>query len=208
MSDKSELNKIITYIQQLEKRVDELESKPVVIVEGNKDNNQPKPLQLPLAKLIDIYNDVPQVLAPSAVEVSLNDDSYRRKSEDNKIILEPIIRGKYWVILLENNHEKKYYLVPNASVKFKLYRMESINYLFNFLGKDENNVDKFNLNKPCELDILPSGKQWQLIAQGELSIGDKSPVFELVSEIEEIHNIQTKNTSTIDGLIGFLQKIT
>ncbi len=45
MSDKSELNKIITYIQQLEKRVDELESKPVVIIEGKKDKNKPKHLQ-------------------------------------------------------------------------------------------------------------------------------------------------------------------
>lgn len=206
MSDQSDLKKIFAFVQKLETRITKLESKDAVIVEGSKSNNQPQPLQLPLDKLISIYNDVPQILAAYAVEVALNSESYRHNHEQN-IILEPLIRGKYWVILLENNHEQKYYLLPNALVKIKLYRTKSINYLFNLRGEITRSIENFTLIKPSDLQILPSGQQWQLINAGELHIGSKSPTLELVSEIEEITKKQEKTTSTIEELINILKKI-
>ena len=206
MSDKSDLKKIYSYIKQLETRITELESKDAVIVEGSKKNNLPQPLPLPLDKLIDIYNDVPQILAAYALEVALNSESYRKKNDQN-IILEPLVRGNYWVILLENNYEQKYYLLPNAQVKIKLYRTKSIHFLFDIKGESTRSIENFTLIKPCYLKILPSGQQWQLINSGELYIGNKSPALELVSEIEEITKKQEKTTSTIQELINILKKI-
>lgn len=206
MTDKSELQKIFSVVQKLEARITELESKNAVLVTGSKKNHQPQPLQLPLDKLIDIYNDVPQVLVAYAQEVALNSQSYRQKNEGN-LILESAIRGKYWVILLENNYEQKYYLLPNAFVKIKLYRAKSINYLFNLTGETNHQIENFHLVKPSELEILPSGEQWQLMSKGELFIGHQSPALELVSEIEEITKKQEKTTSTIQDLINILKKI-
>jgi hypothetical protein len=206
MTDKSELRKIFSFVQKLETRITELESKDAVLVTGSKKNHQPQPLKLSLDKLIDIYNDVPQLLVAYAVEVTVNSQSYRQKNEGN-LILQSAIRGKYWVILLENNYEQKYYLLPNAFVKIKLYRTKSINYLFNLTGETNQQIENFHLVKPSELEILPSGEQWQLINKGELFIGYQSPALELVSEIEEITKKQEKTTSTIQDLINILKKI-
>lgn len=201
----NKLEKIFDYVQKLEKRIRELEKKDAVTVIGYLESKYCKPLNISVEKLIDIYNDIPQVLAEYAVEATLTAETYRKKTE-GKIILEQSVRGNYWVILLEEKLEKKYYLVPNGEVKLRLYRLETIEYLFNLTGEKVINAEHFLLSKPALIDILPNGKQWQLNNKGSLHIGKYSPAKKLVSELQKLAEDENKIPSGLQDLLTLLEK--
>lgn len=133
MTNNNNFEPIFNYIEILEKRINKLEKKEVIIT-GALESKHPKPLNISLEKLIDLYNDVPQILAEYAVEASLTAESYRKETE-GKFILEYTPNGNYWVILIDNKQEKNYYLLPNGNIKLRLYRLKTINYLFKLQGE-------------------------------------------------------------------------
>jgi hypothetical protein len=208
MSNNSELEKIITYVQKLEKRLKQLESKEAIIVQGFLQNQQPKPLKISVDKLINLYNDIPHILTEYAIEVSLTSQSYRQKSLNQNIILEKVIKGNYWAILLvENIEEKKYYLLPNGNRKIRIYKLQTINNLFNLKGLKNSNEEEFILIKPCQLNILPSGKEWGIKEKGELLIGKKSPLQNLTLELGKLTKNEKEIPASLQQLLNILTKI-
>ena len=206
MTNNYDLEKIFNYVHSLEKRLTKLESKEAVIVTGGLKNKQPKPLTISLEKLIDIYNDVPQILTEYVVELALTAESYRQKT-DGKVILEYIIQGNYWVILLENLVEKNYYLFLNSNKKLKLHRLKSIEYLFNLQGEKIIETHEFILLKLALISIFPNGKQWQLKDKGLLHIGKKSPASRLVSELEKIADDEGQIPASLQELLASLETL-
>ncbi len=206
MSNNSELEKIFTYVQKLEKRISELESKEAIIINTNPLDNQIKPLNLSLDKLIDIYNDIPQLLIEYGKRVSLQAESYRSPDKNN-LIVEQTTRGKYLVILIENNLNKKYYLIPNFSSKLKIHRLKSLTLLFTIQGNRDKISPKLNLITPTELEILPSGKQWQVNKQGKLSVEEDSPLVKVMSELEKVIYEEKQTPESIEKLLNILQQI-
>ncbi|MGI0479750.1 hypothetical protein ACN4EE_03060 [Geminocystis sp. CENA526] len=206
MENNAELEKIISYVQKLEKRLKQLESKEAITVEKFLEIQQPKPLQISVDKLIELYNDIPHILTEYAVEVSLNAKSYRQQL-DKTMILEQVIRGNYWVILLENLEEKNYYLLPHGNKKIKIYKQKSIDYLFTIQGKKDINNEEFYLIKPCGLTILPSGKEWLIQEKGELSIERNSVTQQIASELAELSKNQEKIPTILEDFLNVLTKI-
>ncbi|WP_017296360.1 hypothetical protein [Geminocystis herdmanii] len=207
MSNNSELEKIITYVQKLEKRLKQLESKEAIIVQGFLQNQQPKPLKISVDKLINLYNDIPHILTEYAIEVSLTSQSYRQKTLDRTIILEKVVKGNYWVILLENMEINNYYLLPNGNRKIKVYKLQTINNLFNLKGLKNSNEEEFTLIKPCQLNILSSGKEWEMKEKGELLIGKKSPLQNLTLELEKLTKNEKEIPASLQQLLNILSKI-
>lgn len=206
MSNNSELEKIITYVQKLEKRLKQLESKEAIIVQGFLQNQQPKPLKISVDKLINLYNDIPHILNEYAIEVSLTFQSYRQNNEGN-IILEKVVKGNYWVIFLENIEINDYYLLPNGNRKIRPYKLETINHLFNLKGLKNNNEEEFTLIKPCQLNILPSGKEWKIKHKGELLIGTQSALQHITLELEKLTKNEKEIPASLEQLLNILSKI-
>lgn len=199
-----DLEKIFSYVENLEKRLQILESKEAVIITNALKAKQVKPLDLTVEKLIDIYNDVPQILTEYAVEVSLTAESYRKKT-NKQIILEKVVNGNYWVILLEENLNKNYYLLPNAEKKLKIHRMDSINYLFELQQNKNLTNDNFYLTQPALISIYPSGNEWLLEKKGLLSLTKNISVSKLESPLTSINPNSEKINSNMPELSNLLE---
>lgn len=207
MSNNSELEKIINYVQKLEKRLKQLESKEAIIVQGFLQNQQPKPLKIAEDKLINLYNDIPHILTEYSIEVSFTSQSYRQKNLNQNIILEKVIKGNYWVILLETLEQNNYYLLPNGNRKIRVNKLQTINNLFNLKGLKHNNEEEFTLIKPCQLNILPSGKEWEIKQKGELLMGKTSPLQTITLELEKLTKNEKEIPASLQQLLNILGKI-
>lgn len=205
-NSESDIQQIIKYVQNLEKRVKKLESKDAIILQTVAKNIQPKPLTVSLEKLIDIYNDVPSILQEYGAEVSLTAKSWRSRS-DEQTIVEKSIGGNYWVILLENFNDKKYYLLPNQGKKLKISRLTSIEKLFKMQGEKDPNNDNYTIIKPAILNIMTSGKEWEIVEKGILYLGKTSPTQRLTTELEKLTENQETIPSSIQALLNVLEKL-
>lgn len=205
-NSESDIQEIIKYVQKLEKRVKKLESKDAIILKSVPKDIQPKPLKISPEKLIDIYNDVPSILEEYVAEVSITAQSWRSHSED-KTRVEKSIGGNYWVILLENFNEKKYYLLPNQSKKLRISRLRSLNNMFKIQGEKDTNNDNYIIIKPALLNMIPSGKEWEIIEKGILYLGKTSPTQKLTTELEKLTENQETMPSSLQGLLNVLEKL-
>lgn len=207
MINNLELEKIVAYVQKLEKRLNKLESKEAIIVKGFLDNQKSKPLKISVDKLVNLYHDIPHILTEYAVEVSLTSESYRGKTLNKAVILEKVVRGNYWIFLLENLGINNYYLLPNGNRKIKPYKLQTINNLFNIKGLKNSDEEEFTVIKPCALDILSSGKQWEMKEKGELLIGKKSPFDQITLELENLTKNEKEIPASLEQLLNVLTKI-
>ena len=121
-------------------------------------------------KLVEIYNDCPQVLSSSVVTVSVTADSYRQKTQ-GQIFLERTGRGNYWIIATK---DEKYLLFPNSNISINIHKLKTVQFLFECIGKYSSNNGDFTLNQPARVAILPSGKEWKLEKKGRLVFGNYS----------------------------------
>ena len=202
MPSNDHLDKLITHIQKLEKRITSLENKEAVTIQGHLETQQIKPLNIDEDKLLSLYHDIPQILSEYAIEVSLTAKSYRQQTLD--IIVERAVRGNYWVIALENGSIRKYYLLPNGNLKLRLYRLDSLEYLFNLKGDKVYSSSDFTLIKPALVSIYPSGQEWKLKQKGELYIGKYDAKQQLVSDLEDIIS---NHPNQVDRIFDLLTKI-
>ncbi len=205
-NSESDIQQITKYVQNLEKRVKKLESKDAIILQTVAKDIQPKSLTLSLEKLIDIYNDVPSILEEYVAPVSLTAKSWRSHS-DNQIIVEKTHQGNYWVILLENFNEKKYYLLPNQGKKLKISRLTSIEKLFKIQGEKDLNNDNYTIIKPVLLNIMTSGQEWEIVEKGILYLGKTSPTQRLTQELEKLTENQEKMPSSLQALLNVLERL-
>ena len=206
MTNNYDLEKIFSYVQKLEKRITKLESEKAIIVHGHLASQSAKSLTISLNQLINVYNDVSHILDVYAVTVSLSADSYRQQVKD-QVILNQVTRGNYWVILLENEEGKNYYLLPNANIKLRIYRLKTISNLFAIKGENDGKQEEFTLIKPAKLEILSSGNEWRIKEKGELFLGKKSSTQRLVSELEKFTAHEDKIPASLQQLLKILTKI-
>lgn len=202
----SDIQQIIKYVQNLEKRVKKLESKDAIILQTVAKDIQPKPLKLTLEKLIDLYNDIPAILEEYIAQVSITAKSWRSPSSE-QVIVEKSIGGNYWVILLENIDEKKYYLLPNQSKKLRISRLKSMEKLYKLQGEKDLNNDNYIILKPALLKIMSSGKEWEIVEKGILYLGKTSPTQRLTQELEKLTENQETIPASLQGLLNVLEKL-
>lgn len=199
------LEPIYQKIQELNQRIENLEkSSQKVIVTGGYVNQLPKPIAISEKKLINLYNYAPQILREYAVPVSVTAETYHKKIE--KTDLEYSINGYYWVVLSEQNFSKNYYLFPNGDKKINFHRLENqIESLFTINGNISTQDHNFHLEKPAQIDILPSGNRWQLTKKGIIDIEEESTVKELLLELAKITNAQGEIPTTLQELLALLK---
>lgn len=205
-NSKSEIQQIIKYVQTLEKRIKQLESKDAIILQTTAKDIYPKPLKLSVEELVNIYNDIPAILTEYIAPVNLAVNSWRAPS-DNQIIVELSNQGNYWVILLENYTERIYYLVPNQEKKLRINRLESIKKIFQIQGEKKLENDNYTIIKPAILQIIPSGKEWEVIEKGVIYSGRKAPIDKLTKELEILTQTQEEIPSNLQTLLNSLEKL-
>ncbi|MDJ0716939.1 MAG: hypothetical protein QNJ54_22435 [Prochloraceae cyanobacterium] len=140
-------------------------------------------IDLSETKLVEIYNDCPQVLYSSIVPVSVTADSYRQKTQ-GQIFLERAGRGNYWIVATK---DEKYWLLPNSKISVNIHKLKTFQFLFNCIGKDSSKNDEFTLNQPARVAILPSGQEWKLEKKGRLVFGNDSRSSQLQLQVEHIN---------------------
>lgn len=174
-------------IQTLEERLKELERafnrsglKNAIRVTGAMEVPKIDRLEISAPELIETYNNVPQVFAPSAIPVTVTSETYRGLSDS--AVLEINKHGSYWIIA---NTEETYWLVPNITIRLNPYRMKTLAMLFTCQDESKANIDKFTLLEPAQLKMMPNQKEWHLVKTGILQFGSAS---QLSSE-QDIKNL-------------------
>jgi formylglycine-generating enzyme required for sulfatase activity len=125
-------------------------------------------LDLPADKLIDLYNDIPSILAAYAIEANITANSFLRQ-DLNEIIFGRELRGNYWIVPMQTAREYAW-LVPNPQRKIMIERLPSLAMAFDFdrvhLATD---LSLMGINKPALLKLLPTTPiTWQTIQRGQL----------------------------------------
>ncbi|PSB04283.1 hypothetical protein [Merismopedia glauca] len=171
-------------IIRLRKRLDNIESS-LAFPESrqlNKALEIPKVSKIKLSegKLVEVFNDVPQLLSAYATSVSLTASSYRQINQ-MPIVLENANWGNYWVIATEDD----YWLLPNIKLKLNIHKLKTIKYLFKLEKKSSANTDEYSLIKPAKVSLMPNGCEWKLEASGKIEFGSYRE-FQWRSELEII----------------------
>lgn len=115
-------------------------------------------LDLPLNKLLEIYQEAPSILEPLCQRAALLPDTD---------ILERNALGNYWVLQLEN---QGFYLLPRPGDMKRLAQLESLEKLFELDGAAQIRED-FCLQRPATLQLLQRHRRWQLQEKGSLAWG-------------------------------------
>ncbi|WP_324281551.1 hypothetical protein VKI21_06705 [Cyanobacterium aponinum UTEX 3222] len=199
----SELEEIYKKFHEINIKLKKLEKKADrIIVTGGKLNKQPKQINITLEELINIYNYIPQILSEYATPVSLSAKTYREKIEE--IELDYQHNGYYWVILLENQGIKNYYLLPNGNIKVNFARLQNyINFVFILHGNFLDIGNNFSLIRCATIDILPNGLSWILKAKGEI-ISKISPSDLLLKELVKFQDKDKQIPDNISKLLDLL----
>lgn len=199
----SELEEIYKKFHEINIKLQELEKKADrIIITGGKLDKQPKAINITLEELVNIYNYIPQILSEYATPVSLSTKTYREKTED--IELDYQDNGYYWVILLENQGIKNYYLLPNGNKKINFIRLQNyINFLFTLHGNCLDIGNNFSLIKCADLEILPNGLSWILREKGEI-ISKITPSDLLLKELINFQGEDRKIPDSISKLLDVL----
>jgi formylglycine-generating enzyme required for sulfatase activity len=125
-------------------------------------------LDLPADKLIDLYNDIPSILAAYAIEANITSNSFLRQ-DPSQIIFGRELSGNYWIVPMQTAREYAW-LLPNPQRKIAIERLPSLAMAFDFdrthLATD---LSLMGINKPALLKLLPTTPiTWQTIQRGQL----------------------------------------
>jgi hypothetical protein len=129
-------------------------------------------IHLTVGQLVDLYNNVPQILAPIALPIHLTDQTYRNPQDG--VWLEEHPKGKYWIIFTTTEQgTHRDYFVPNGSIALKIQGLRNRSILFEFppsaLECEDPNLF---LKEPGILQIHPDGKSWKLKKPAILDLQD------------------------------------
>ena len=204
--DAESLNSIYTKIQELDQKIKEIENNRNLIVTSANNKYQLNPLQITPEELIDIYNYAPILLKEYAIPVSVNRNIYNNYVS-RKTYLQADITGYYWVIVIEEDHGKNYFLVPNGNKRLNLHRLQSqVNLLFTFKGEKPSLNSSFTLEKLGQMEILPSGNEWEFRQKGSIQIGKSSSGIKLLNELENITNENGEIPKSLEELLKLVEK--
>lgn len=122
-------------------------------------------LDLPLAKVLDLYGEVPQVLMPYCRRAVIN----REQNQGDLCLLERNSQGNYWVLQLR---DQGLLLLPRPGAFNRLAALESLPELFDCLGdRRGDGTDEFCVVEPARLSLIKRHQRWQLEKRGQLQFG-------------------------------------
>ncbi|WP_373538642.1 hypothetical protein [Chamaesiphon sp.] len=202
----TEVRTVTRQIQQLEIYLNNLVSalsrgelpvnlQPVTQIFDNTIASLPPILNLSEDRFIDTYNDIPQILAAYAIDVTLSEDSYRGISDN--ITFNRFHRGNYWVIASTELMDKAW-LVPNPLKSLSLDRMPSLDVSFDrdIVNKDrEGDFHTYFLVIPALVQILPiiEPLTWKLLERGKITNSQVNTSTTIFSAIEDIYKQLGRN---------------
>jgi hypothetical protein len=175
----TEVRTVARQIQQLEIYLNNLVSaltrgelpvnlQPVTQIFDNAIESIHPTLNLPQDRFIELYNDLPNLFAAYAIDVTLSEDSYHRQT--NEIIFHRFARGNYWIVPIQAAPEQGW-LVPNPLKGLALDRMQSLDTSFDrdIVANSSNN--NCILVTPALVQILPIVEPltWKLLERGKLT---------------------------------------
>lgn len=138
-------------------------------------------LDLPLARILDVYSELPQVLETICrrVAVSINENVVNPVLERNQ-------QGNYWVLQLR---EQGFFLFPRPAVLARIAALESLHSLFIIEGEIPNSRNnEFLLKQPAKLDLLKRNQRWQLAEKGLIQFGESPLEFRWQQEIRQMRD--------------------
>jgi formylglycine-generating enzyme required for sulfatase activity len=125
-------------------------------------------LDLSPKKLIDIYNDVPSVLAAYTIEANITPASFLA-NDSAQVIFSRENRGNYWILPIKTASEYAW-LLPNPNRRITLGRLQSLPLAFDF---DHANamveLSLIGLTTLTLIKALPTQPPtWQVMQRGRL----------------------------------------
>jgi WD40 repeat protein len=188
-----EFNALQERVSQLEKSGNnEVQSQNYIKVNGDLELAKVPRLDLSEQKLVELYNECPQILEITAIRVNLTADSYRQSDRD-KIFLEKVVNGNYWIVTTQNDDR---WLFPHLKLSLNSHKIKTIKQLFNCSG--ESNQD-FIVTNAAKVLLMPSGEEWKLEQKGDLEF-TTSRFAKQQSEIEKVEQkYQQLQTELVKG---------
>ena len=224
----TEVRTIARQIQQLEIYLNNLVSaltrgelpvnlQPVTQIFDNAIASIHPTLNLPQDRFIELYNDLPNLFAAYAIDVTLSEDSYHRQT--NEIIFHRFARGNYWIVPIQAAPEQGW-LVPNPLKGLSLDRMPSLDASFDRDIVPNHSSNNCILIAPALVQILPIVEPltWKLLERGKLTNSQipklstptaviESLVEKLVKLNDRISQIERESTSASTDKQSQLQSI-
>jgi formylglycine-generating enzyme required for sulfatase activity len=178
-------------------------------------------LDLSPKKLIDIYNDVPSVLAAYTIEANITPESFLA-NDPSQVIFGRENRGNYWILPIKTAPEYAW-LLPNPNRRITLGRLQSLPLAFDF---DHANamveLSMIGLTTLTLIKALPTQPPtWQVMQRGRL--GNMRPtekqtdhsfleptlpieVRQLSRDLEKLKKSLGGTDNPIDSKLSALQK--
>jgi formylglycine-generating enzyme required for sulfatase activity len=125
-------------------------------------------LDLPPKKLIDIYNDIPSILAAYTIEANITPNSFLN-TDPSPATFGREARGNYWILPIKTATDYAW-LLPNPNRRITLGRLQSLPLAFEF---DRANVmvelSSIGLTTLALTKALPTDPPtWQVMQRGRL----------------------------------------
>lgn len=208
--DAESLTSIYLKIQELEKKIKEIDNNKALIVNHSNNKRRVNPLKMTYEEVINIYNYTPSLLENYAIPVSVKkkfDSNYIDIDIYKNVYLERDINGYYWVLMIEEDHKKKYVLTPHGKKRLNLHRLESqVKSLFTLNGDKPSLNSALALENLVTLNILPSGNDWELREKGSIHIGKSSSATKLLNELEKVTDENQEVPESLKELLRLVEK--
>jgi hypothetical protein len=137
-------------------------------------------LDLPLARIIDAYHEIPALLEPICKRVALDLDS----PAENSVVARNN-QGNYWVLQLRS---QGFWLWPRPGAFSRIAALEGMRKLFETEGNvvPEAGNHEFLVKQPAKLNLIKINQRWQLQDKGRLQFGEAPLEFRWQQEIRTL----------------------
>jgi hypothetical protein len=132
-----------------------------------------KSLDVPLAKIIEIYREYPQILEPYAKIVAVENENLLPKSNaiDQPLYFHVSPYGPFWVIQLKDQGD---YLFPRPSDLKRITRINNLDQIFSIKKGATNDSNQLILLNAAKLKVCRNHEDWHLEEIGSIVYGTSS----------------------------------
>lgn len=176
-------------IKTLETQLNELKQWILHPSSVNHSNQQypSLPPEFSWERVLNIYNQSPEILEPYAHPVQLN----LVQLHDSNVVKEPPLfqshsQGNFWVIPLQHHQHQDYFLFPRPGHSKSINNLINLDELYHITKEYKSNPTVFYLGEPAKLQIITSHQKWQLEIKGELVYGFSPLSYQWQLELNDI----------------------
>ncbi len=175
-------------IKTLETQLNELKQgilHPSSVNHSNYQQYLSLPPELSWERVLNIYNQSPEILEPYAQPVQMNN-----------VVKEPPLfqshsQGDFWVIPLQRHQHQDYFLFPRPGHTKSINNLTNLDELYHITKEYKSNPTVFYLGEPAKLQIVTSHQKWQLKIKGELVYGFSPLSYQWQLELNYIETYRT-----------------